>query len=65
MSKELQWRIQGGGSGSPTIFRPNGGPGGRKNLFLEPPSPPPPLSQGVDPALDYTEFKTENANKIL
>ena len=26
---------------------------------------PPPLSQGLDPALDYTEFKPENANKIL
>ena len=42
LSKELQWRIQGRGSGSPIIFRPNCGPRGRKNLFLEPPSPPPP-----------------------
>ena len=75
LSKELQWRIQGRGSGSPTIFRPNCGPRCRKNLFLEPHPPPPlskglydrvtPLSQGLDPALEYTEFKTENGNKIL
>ena len=47
-----------------------------KIFFWNPPPPPPPLSkglddratplsQGLDPALDYTEFKTENANKIL
>ena len=50
--------------------------GAEKILFWNPPPPPPPLSkglddratplsQGLDPALDYTEFKTENANKIL
>ena len=48
--------------------------GAEKIFFWNPPPPPylrvwmtgpPPLSQGLDPALDYTEFKTENANKIL
>ena len=41
LSKELPWRIQGRGSGSPIIFRPNCGPKGGKNLFLDPPSPHP------------------------
>lgn len=36
-----------------------------KIFFWNPPPPPPPLISGLDPALDYTEFKTENANKIL
>ena len=37
-----------------------------KIFFWTPPPPlPPPLSQGLGPALDYTEFKTKNANKIL
>ena len=75
LSKGLQWRIQGRSPGPRIIFRPNCGPKGRKNFLGESPPPPhlsmglddraTPLSQGLDPALDYTEFKTENANKIL
>ena len=47
----------GGGHGVPLIFRPQWGPKGRKNIFLE--TPPylrvwmtaPPLSQSLDPEL--------------
>ena len=42
-------RGEDGGLGSPLTFRPNWGPKGRKNFFGRP--APPPLSQGLDPAL--------------
>ena len=42
----------------PVIFRPNWGPKGGKIFFWRPPPPqrplPPPLSQGLDPALPMT-----------
>jgi len=58
----FQWRIQGRGPTPHLIFRPNRGPKSRKKFFGDrapplskgldhaPPSPPPSLSQGLDPA---------------
>ena len=53
-----------GGARVPPLFLDQTVARGAEKIFFWNP-PPPPLSQGVDPALDYTEFKTENANKIL
>ena len=40
----------------PFIFRPNWGPKGQKIFFWRPPFPPPPLSQGLDPALIVPQY---------
>ena len=60
----IQWRIQG--PGPPIIFSPNRDPKGRLKIFFEDRLPPPhylrvsmtwtppPLSQGLDPALLFT-----------
>ena len=66
-----------GGARVPQLFLDQTVARGAEKIFFWNPPPPPlplskglddratPLSQGLDPALDYTEFKTENANKIL
>ena len=41
------------GAGAPHIFRPSKA-WKAENIFLDPLPPPPPLSQGLDPVLDYT-----------
>ena len=64
-----------GGARVPPLFLDQTVARGAEKIFFWNPPPPhlskglddraTPLSPGLDPALDYTEFKTENANKIL
>ena len=54
-----------GGARVPPLFLDQTVARGAEKIFFWTPPLHPPLSQGLDPALDFTEFKTENANKIL
>ena len=54
-----------GGARAPPLFLDQTVARGAEKIFFWNPPPPPALSQGLDPVLDYTEFKTENGNKIL
>ena len=69
-----QWRIQGRGPGGlhlpltpppSLIFKPNWGPKGREKNFWR----PPPLSQGLEPALVWTvcerRYNLTNTDKKL